>query len=56
LGIVGSPLAGFSMRLGKKTPYNDSPFFCRGSISVNSGHLNSYVGLGMFFSAPAKKN
>ena len=56
LGIVGSPLAGFLMGLGKRPPLQRFHIFCRGSISVNSGHLNSYVGLGMFFSAPAKKN
>ena len=52
---VGSPLAGFWMGLGERPPHQPFPVLFDRLVWSKIRTFNSYVGHGMFLSAPAKK-
>ena len=55
MGGVGSPLAGFWMGLGERPPHQPFPVLFDRLVWSKIRTFNSYVGHGMFLSAPAKK-
>ncbi len=55
VGGVRSPLAGFWMGLGERPPHQPFPVLFDRLVLFKIRTFNSYVGHGMFLSAPAKK-